>query len=102
MSSDRPRPTAADYFALAIGPGLIMGLVGSLVFFLLEVLYAGEYVSRMRWILFFFVFGTVLIARISMTGGISGRAALYGLPLGLLTWVGLQAFVEYPEGGVRE
>ena len=38
MSSDRPNQTLADYVALAISPALLMGLVGSLVFFLLEVL----------------------------------------------------------------
>ena len=62
MSSDRPNQTLADYVALAISPALIMGLVGSLVFFLINVLYVGEYVGRMQWILFFFVFGAVLIA----------------------------------------
>jgi hypothetical protein len=84
---------------LVIGPALVMGLVGSLVFFLLEVFYAGDYQGRMRWILFFFVFGAVLIARVSMLGdGGSVRAGLYGLVLGFLTLVGLQMFVEYPPG----
>src|SRR4051794_28424226 len=101
MPSDQPRPTLADYVALALSPALIMALVASLVFFLLEVFYAGDYRERMRWILFFFVVGAVLIARISMTGEIAGRASLYGLPLGLFTWMGLQFFVEYP-AGVRE
>jgi hypothetical protein len=103
MSSDRPNQTLADYVALAISPALIMGLVGSLVFFLINVLYVGEYVGRMQWILFFFVFGAVLIARMTMTDGASSRTALYGVPLGFLTWLGMQLFVEYPEsGGVRE
>jgi hypothetical protein len=61
MSSDRHNQTLADYVALAIRPALIMGLVASLVFFLINVLYVGEYVERMRWILFFFVFGAMLI-----------------------------------------
>lgn len=103
MSSDRHNQTLADYVALAISPALIMGLVASLVFFLLNVLYAGEYVERMRWILFFFVFGAVLIARMTMLDDTSSRAALYGVPLGFLTWLGMQMFVEYPaEGGIRE
>jgi hypothetical protein len=104
MSSDRPEnQTLADYVALAISPTLIMGLVASLVFFLLNVLYTGEYVDRMRWILFFFVFGAVLIARMTMRDDTSSRAVLYGVPLGLLTWLGMQMFVEYPEeGGIRE
>lgn len=103
MSSNRKDQTLADYVALAISPALIMGLVASLVFFLINVLYVGEYVERMRWILFFFVFGAVLIARMTMLDDTSSRAALYGVPLGFLTWLGMQMFVEYPEdGGIRE
>jgi hypothetical protein len=103
MPSDKQNQTLADYVALAISPALIMGLVASLVFFLLNVLYAGDYVERLRWILFFFVFGAVLIARMTMLDDTSSRAALYGVPLGFLTWLGMQMFVEYPEdGGIRE
>jgi hypothetical protein len=97
MAAERERPTLADYVALAFSPALIMGLVGSLVFFLLQVLYAGEYEGRLRWILFFFVFGAVLIARVSMTAGISNRAGLYGACLGFVTWLGMQTFVKYPQ-----
>lgn len=103
MSSDRPRPTLADYVALALSPALIMGMVASLVFFLVNVLYVGEYVGRLQWILFFFVFGAVLIARMSLMGATAERAGLYGAPLGILTWIGLGKFVEYPaEGGIKE
>jgi hypothetical protein len=103
MSSDKQNQTLADYVALAISPALIMGLVASLVFFLLNVLYAGDYVERMRWILFFFVFGAVLIARMTMLDDTGNRAVLYGVPLGFFTWLGMQMFVQYPEdGGVRE
>src|SRR5579885_2124818 len=103
MSSDHPDQTLADYVALAISPALIIWLVASLVFFLVNVLYVGEYIERMRWILFFFVFGAVLIARMTMLDATSSRAALYGVPLGFLTWLGMQMFVEYPEdGGIRE
>src|SRR6185437_11020078 len=103
MSSDRQNQTLADYVALAISPALIMGLVASLVFFLINVLYVGDYVARMRWILFFFMFGTVLIARMTMLDETSSRAVLYGVPLGFLTWLGMQTFVEYPEeNGIRE
>jgi hypothetical protein len=97
MSSDRQNHTLADYVALAIGPALIMGLVASLVFFLLNVMYVGEYVERMCWILFFFFFGAVLFSRITMLDHTSSRAALYGVPLGFLTWLGMQMFVEYRE-----
>ncbi|HEY7312449.1 MAG TPA: DUF4129 domain-containing protein [Gemmataceae bacterium] len=103
MSSERPNQTLADWVALAISPALIMGLVASLVFFLINVLYVGDFVGRMQWITFFFVFGAVLIARMTMFDDTSSRAALYGVPLGFLTWLGLQMFVEYPEDtGIKE
>jgi hypothetical protein len=98
MAKNSAEKTLADYVAIAISPVLIMALVGSLVFFLLEVLYVGQYQGRLQWILCFFVFGAVLIARISMTSGIADRAGLYGLVLGLLVWVGLLVYVEYPPG----
>jgi hypothetical protein len=98
MPEPRTEKTLADYVAIAIGPVLIMALVGSLVFFLLEVLYVGQYHGRLQWILFFFVFGAVLIARISMTSGISDRAGVYGVILGGLVWLALVVYVEYPPG----
>ncbi len=52
MPSDRPNQTLADYVAIAISPALIMGLVGSLVFFLQEILYSesGPYKAKLQWI----------------------------------------------------
>lgn len=91
--------TLGDYVAVAISPALIMGLVGSLVLFLLEVLYQGEYDTRLRTILFSFVFAIVLISRISMSP-LAPRAWLYGLVLGILVWIGMQEFVEYPPEAV--
>src|SRR5437899_946987 len=82
---DRPQKTLADYVAIAFSPLLIMALVGSLVFFLLEIVYVGRYEGSLQWILFFFVFGAVLVARISMEGESASRAPLYGLALGLAT-----------------
>jgi Domain of unknown function (DUF4129) len=97
MSQNSERaPT--DYVVMALSPALIMALVGSLVFFLLEILYAGDYTGRLQWILFFFVFGAVLIARIAMQPDLAPRANLYGGILGLLVWVGLLLYVEYPQG----
>jgi hypothetical protein len=89
--------TLADIVVIAISPGLIMALVGSLVFFLAEVLYVGQYQGSLLWILFFFVFGAVLVARISIEYD-AGRATLYGLILGGLAWIGMFRYVEYPAG----
>ncbi|HZU35178.1 MAG TPA: hypothetical protein VFA18_04695, partial [Gemmataceae bacterium] len=96
----RERQTLGDYLAIAISPALIMALVGSLVFFLVEVLYAGRYEGRLRWMLFCFVFGAVLIARISMNDEIAERAKLYGLALGAAVYVALLRFVTFPEGTI--
>src|SRR5262245_47899071 len=74
-----------------------MTLVGSLVWFLVTVVYQGDYSWRLRWILGCFVFAAVLIARISMRGDISARAWLYGIALAIPTWLGMQFFVDYPE-----
>src|SRR5439155_26446049 len=80
MAADREPPTLADYLVTAVSPVLIMLMVGSLVFFLVEVLYAGQYSDRLLYSLFFFVIGTVLVARIAIQ--IDGsRAMLYGLGL---------------------
>jgi Domain of unknown function (DUF4129) len=95
MASSKPRQTLGDYVTIALSPLLIMALVGSLVFFLLEVLYVGQYSGRLQWTLFFFVFAMVLIARISIELG-SERAGLYAIVLGLVVFVALQRFVEYP------
>jgi hypothetical protein len=94
--ADRPEKTLADYVAIAISPTLIMALVGSLVYFLLEIAYVGQFYGSLRWVLFFFVFGAVLVSRISMEADTADRAPLYGLVLGALMWFALQRYVEYP------
>src|SRR5437763_348769 len=95
MASDRLPPTLADYVVVVISPALIMGLVGSLAFFLVEVMYRGQYEARLYWTVFFFVFGAVLLGRLSMIGEIAGRYWIYAPILGLVTLVVLTTFVEY-------
>jgi hypothetical protein len=90
----RLRMTNADYVAIAVSPALVMALVGSLVFFLIEVFYVGEYVVRLNYVFALFVFATVLIARIAIEMG-SERAALFSMPLGLLTYLALMRFVPH-------
>src|SRR4051812_22368383 len=97
MAADRDPPTAADYVITAASPALVMLMVGSLVFFLVEVLYAGRYSDRLLYTLFFFVFGAVLVARIAIQYD-AARATLYGLGLGGVTFLAIMAYVEYPPG----
>ena len=98
MAADRERPTLADYVVTGISPALIMLMVGSLVFFLVEVLYAGKYSERLLYTLFFFVLGAVLVARIAIQID-AGRATAYGIALGVVVYIALLAYVDYPGGG---
>jgi hypothetical protein len=95
MAKKRLTMTDADYVAIAISPALIMALVGSLVFFLIEVLYVGQYQARMIYAFALFVFAAVLIARISIEMG-SDHAALFALPLGMVMFLFLLRFVDQP------
>jgi hypothetical protein len=96
MSISTERHTLADYVAIAISPALIVALVGSLVYFLVEVLLGPHYPGQLLWILFFAVFGAVLVSRISMSTDIADRAGLYAFVLGILIWVALMVYVKYP------
>jgi hypothetical protein len=96
MPADKPRPTLADYVTIVISPALIMAMIVSLVFFLVAVLYRGEFAVRLHHILFFLIFGMVLVARISMHAGMAERAPVYGGVLALLAWLSMGSFVSYP------
>src|SRR3954467_11222660 len=86
--------TTEDYLVIAISPALIMALVGSLVYFLIEVFYAGDYAPRLDYAFGLFVFAAVLIARISIEEG-REYAALFALPLAGAMFLVLLKFVEY-------
>lgn len=81
----KPAKTLADYLVLAISPGLIMVLVGSLAFFLIQVFYRGEGIQGVRWLMFWFVLAIVLVSRISIEQG-KGHGWFYGVALALVTW----------------
>jgi hypothetical protein len=83
---DQPRKTLADYVVVAISPILIMLLVGSLVFFLIQVFYRGEMVQGVRFAMFWFVLAIVLITRIGIEFG-KWQARLYGAALAAATWI---------------
>src|SRR5437868_6268442 len=85
-----------DWLALVlevINPALVMGLVGSLAFFLLDVCYRGQFDDQLRWTLFFYVCAIVLVARISFKMG-GDKAAVYGLLLGGVTFMATMRFVQ--------
>jgi hypothetical protein len=76
----RTPETLADYLVVAICPALIMLLVGSLMWFLVDVFYQGEYKARLLWVMAMFVIAVVGIARISMEEG-HAYASLFAWPL---------------------
>ncbi|HEY3856034.1 MAG TPA: DUF4129 domain-containing protein [Verrucomicrobiae bacterium] len=84
----KPQQTAADLMVIALSPILIMGLVGSLCFFLVEVFYQGPMGGMARWILFWFVIAIVLISRIAIENT-SEHAGVYGLMLAAVVWMAM-------------
>lgn len=93
----RLHPSPADYLVIAVSPAMIMTLVGSLIFFLLAILYQGQYPERLHFVMALFIFAAVLIGRISIEMG-SEYALGYATPLAIVTILALQKFVEYPPG----
>src|SRR5258707_15758871 len=58
--SRRLQPTLIDYVVIAINPALIMVLIGSLIYFILEMCYQGQYPERLHFCLSMFILGAVL------------------------------------------
>jgi len=83
-----------DYVVIAINPALIMVLIGSLVYFLLEMFYQGKYPERLHFCLTLFIFAAVLIARISMEEGWE-RAAPFGAALAIAIALAMHQFVTF-------
>ncbi len=91
---DRPEPTLIDFLVAAINPVLVMLLLGSLLFFLVEVFYQGQYSGRLHVVLALFVMATVLIARIAIEED-TARAIAFGAPLAIVTYLALSRFVVF-------
>ena len=77
-----------------VGPVLIMLMVSSLVFFLVEVIYRGPHTARMYWVLGLFTFASVLVARISIEEG-RERAQLFGWALAIATLITSIQLIEF-------
>lgn len=95
MARPKLDKSLADYMAIAITPALIMLLTGSLVWFLAELGYDGSRPQRIRWILFWFVVGAVLVARIAIE---NGRAHASIFLFGLAGATSLTIFKFAPDG----
>jgi hypothetical protein len=90
----RLHKTLADYLVIAVSPAMIMVLIGSLIFFLVDVFYQGQHVGRLHYILSLFIFAAVLIGRISIEMG-KEHAMMYAAPLALVTALALGRFVTF-------
>ncbi|HYE31282.1 MAG TPA: DUF4129 domain-containing protein [Methylomirabilota bacterium] len=84
--------TAADFFAIAACPALIIGLVWTLVFFLLDVFYGGGWKGALQWTLFWFVLAMTLVSRIAVQRA-PAIAMLYGATLAGATSLVLLQYV---------
>lgn len=99
MGSIKTRPVIVIITA-CISPFLIMLMLGSLVFFLIDVLYAGDYSFRLLYTFTFYVFAAVLIARISIQQS-QAYASIYLVALVGACFLAMMTFVKYPDGAMK-
>ncbi len=91
-TTGRPKPLASeplDEIVNVVSTGLIIGMIISLVFFLVIAFYRGDYDMRLMYILGLYVFATVLVARIAID---SGRASANAFGLALFAAASLAMF----------
>jgi len=96
VAEERFKLPLVDVASIVVAPVLVMLMVGSLVFFLIEVL-QGHYSDRLHYTFGFYVFGAVLVARIAITQN-RWKSVAYGLVLGGACFIACMAFVEYEKG----
>ena len=82
-----------EYGTAIISPILIMGMMGSLLFFLVQACYGGAYNMRLSFILALFSMAAVLIARIAIEEG-RAYAEMFAFPLALVSAMALARFVQ--------
>ncbi len=81
-----------DSAVLALVPALIIGMVVSLLYFLVLAFYRGDFDARLMYLLTLFSIATVLIATIAIESG-RAHANLFSLPLGLASYFAISKFV---------
>ena len=98
MASSQPKSFNLVLMQI-IGPALIIVMVASLVFFLIEVFYRGPHVGRLYWIMALFTFASVLVSRVSIEEG-KERAFLLGFLLAVATFVTCSQLIEFRYAGL--
>jgi len=93
MSKHEERPLY-DLLLQVANPSLIIAMVGSLIFFLIEIFYRGPHLLRLNLIMALFTIATVLISRISIEAG-KERAAMFAAGLALATLATTSVVVDF-------
>ncbi|MCA9180790.1 MAG: hypothetical protein KDA51_05035, partial [Planctomycetales bacterium] len=94
MARQAQSSTPLDAVAVAVSTGLIIGMVGSLIFFLIVAFYRGQYDSRLMYIFGLYTLATVLIARIAIDHG-RAYANAFSLPLAVVSMAAMLRFVTF-------
>lgn len=95
----RNRPSAVDQILAVLSVVLIIGMIQCFIFYLVTVLYRGEFSIRLMYILGLYTFASVLIARISIEQS-RALASSYTTALGLATLFVLLRFVTFQGSAV--
>lgn len=95
----RLRPESFDYLLAALAPIFVIGMIGSLVYFLVCVLYRGSFPVRLMWILGLYTVASVLIARIAIVQSRTYSLG-YMFALGAATMVATPAYLSGQDGSL--
>jgi hypothetical protein len=95
----RLRPESLDYFLAGLSPIFVIGMIGSLVYFLVCVLYRGSFPIRLMWILGLYTVASVLIARIAIEKSRSYSLG-YMAALGAAMLVATPAYMSTGDGSL--
>ena len=95
----RLRPETFDYFLAGLSPIFVIGMIGSLVYFLVCVLYRGSFPIRLMWVLGLYTVASVLIARIAMEKSRSYSLG-YMTALGAATLIATPAYMSTGSGSL--
>ncbi len=91
----RLHPTAADAIVAGVAPGLIIGMICCLVFFLITITCRGGFTIRLMYILGLFTFASVMVARIAIEQSRTLSMTYMGI-LGGATLLVVMRFVQFP------
>ena len=89
----RSLETLTDVLVLIVSPILVMILVGSLAFFLIQCFYDGQFFGRLNFATGLFVMSAVLVARIAIEEG-REYASAFALPLGVVTILSMLQYTD--------